>query len=55
MDASEVEVGRRLREAIAALGRHRTQALPQELQAELERYASCGGKRERAAGRLPRA
>jgi len=33
-------VGRRLREAIAGLGRHRTQPLPQELHAEVERYAA---------------
>ena len=40
MDESADEVGRRLREAIAGLGRHRTQPLPQELHAEVERYAA---------------
>lgn len=40
MDESVDEVGRRLRETIAGLGRHRTQALPQELHAEVERYAA---------------
>jgi hypothetical protein len=40
VDESADEVGRRLREAIAGLGRHRTQPLPQELHAEVERYAA---------------
>jgi len=40
VDESVDEVGRRLREAIAGLGRHRTQPLPQELHAEVERYAA---------------
>ena len=40
MDESADEVGRRLREAIAGLGRHRTQPLPQELHVEVERYAA---------------
>jgi len=40
MDESADEVGRRLREAIAGLGRHRTQALPQALHAEVQRYAA---------------
>ena len=40
MDESADEVGRRLREAIAGLGRNRTQPLPQELHVEVERYAA---------------
>ena len=40
MDESVDGVGRRLREAIAGLGRHRTQPLPQALHAEVERYAA---------------
>jgi len=40
VDESADEVGRRLRGAIAGLGRHRTQPLPQELHAEVERYAA---------------
>ena len=40
MDESADEEGRRLRGAIAGLGRHRTQPLPQGLHAEVKRYAA---------------
>jgi len=40
VDESVGEEGRRLRGAIAGLGRHRTQPLPQGLHAEVKRYAA---------------
>lgn len=40
MDEIADDVGRRLRQAIAGLGRHRTQPLPQGLHAEVKRYAA---------------